>query len=308
MDAACSLTGRMQVRSSILGALVVLGVAAASAASGASTPVRWIVFSALPKGLPPAQLFRVQTNGTGLEQITTGTNIATSPAFSPDGQRIVFARLGLGIFVMNLDGSGLRKLSGGTRDQFPVWSPDGKHVAFLRVYKSEWRLYVMSPSGSAQRRLVLALPGGRPSWTADSKLIFIPVQGGLDKLDARDGRLQRLIPVKVDLSTSQAATVSPNSRRVAFVGPDNLKSGPPECGEVRCPGYALYLADVPAGRKRRIAIGTGPAGWSPDSKSIVFVNRGGLALWPAAGSGTRTKITTDKDVPAGDAPPAWQPR
>jgi hypothetical protein len=38
----------------------------------------------------------------------------------------------------------------------------------------------------------------------------------------------------------------------------------------------------------------------------VFVYRGGIALWPAAG-GTHALLTTDKAVPAGDSPPAWQP-
>jgi hypothetical protein len=87
-----------------LGALAAFGVAAAQPAAGASSPSRWIVFSALPNGQPPAQLFRVQTNGEGLEQITTGRRVATEPAFSPDGKRVVFARLGSGIYVVDLDG------------------------------------------------------------------------------------------------------------------------------------------------------------------------------------------------------------
>ena len=296
----------MQFRSSILAALGVVVVVAAQAAAGVSASERWIIFSALPKGLPPAQLFRVQTTGTGLEQITSGSSSpASEPAFSPDGQHVVFVRLGVGIFVINLDGSGLRRLTGGARDSFPVWSPDGKRIAFLRVYRTAWRLYVMNASGGMQRRLPLAPSGGRPSWTADGKSIFLPVVGGLDRLDARTGRVQKRIAMTLDVSTSQAATLSPNSRKVAWVGPTAAK-GPPECGEVACPAFALYLANVP-GRARRILYGTGPAGWSPDGKTLVFVYRGALNLLPVAG-GARTPITTGSDVAAGDAPPAWQPR
>ena len=296
----------MQLRSSILGALVVLGVVAAQAAAGGSAAERWIVFSALPKGLPPAQLFRIQTSGSGLEQITSGTsNPATQPAFSPDGTHVVFARLGTGIFVMNLDGSGLRRLTSGARDSYPVWSPNGKRIAFLRVYRTAWRLYTMNASGKSQQRLPLAPPSGRPSWTADSKSIFVPVVGGLVRIDARTGRLQKRFTLAVDLATSQAATLAPNSQKVAWVGPAHAQ-GPPECGEVACAAFALYLANVP-GRARLVFRGTGPAGWSPDGKTLVFVYRGALNLWPVAG-GERTSITTDKDVPAGDAPPAWQPR
>jgi Tol biopolymer transport system component len=294
----------MRVRLSIVGALVSLGVAAAHASADVDATTRWIVFSATPKDDPTAQLFRVQTTGAGLEQITTGSGVATDPAFSPDGKRVVFARLSSGIFVINLDGGGLHRLTAGARDQFPVWSPDGKHVAFIRLYKNAWRLYVMNPSGRAERRLALAPPGGRPSWTANSKSIFIPVQGALEKVEARTGRLQKRVLVTIDLGTSHAATLSPNSRRVAFVGP-RLSST--NCGDVSCTVFALYVADLPGGRRRRVAVDTGPAGWSPDSRTLVFVYRGALSLWPVAG-GTRTTITTGTNVAAGDSPPAWQPR
>ncbi len=292
------------IRSSILVAVVAVALAAAHVAAGVSSPTRWIVFSATPEGLHSAQLFRVQTTGGGLEQITTGSSGATDPAFSPDGKRIVFARLSSGIFVINLDGGGLHRLTAGARDQFPVWSPDGKHVAFMRLYKNAWRLYVMNPSGRAQRRLALAPPGGRPSWTADSKSIFIPVQGALEKVEARTGRAQKRIRVSIDLGTSHAATLSPNSRRVAFVGP---RLSTINCGDVSCSLFALYVADLPSGRRRLVAIDTGPAGWSPDGRTLVFVYRGALSLWPVAG-GTRTTITTGTNVAAGDSPPAWQPR
>ncbi len=250
-----------------------------------------------------AQLFRIETSGAGLEQITTGRKPATAPSFSPDGKRLVFVRLGSGIFAMSLGGSGLRRLTSAPRDQFPVWSPDGKHIAFLRLYKNAWRLHVMSPSGQAQHRLPLAPPGGRPSWTADSKSIFIPMQGALQKVDARTGRQQQRIAVTIDLGTSNATTLSPNTRRVAFVAP---RPSTPNCEDVSCAVFALYVADV-GRRARRFANDTGPAGWSPDGSRIVFVHRGALSLAPVAG-GKRTTITVGADAPAGDAPPAWQPR
>ena len=132
-------------RWSVLGASVfALALAVAHAAPGASTSPRWIVFSAHPDGSGTAQLFRVQTTGEGLEQITTGAQPATAPAFSPDGTRIVFSRLGAGIFRVNLDGTGLRRLSSNIRDAHPVWSPDGKRIVFLRPYQAQWRVYVMS--------------------------------------------------------------------------------------------------------------------------------------------------------------------
>jgi Tol biopolymer transport system component len=111
--------------------------------------------------------------------------------------------------------------------------------------------------------------------------------------------------VVMSQDVTQAATVSPNSTTVAFVGP---RPSIPGCGDVSCLVFAIYLADVTRGKLRRFAINTGPPGWSPDGKELVFVYRGGLAIWPVAGAGNRTMITTASNIPQADAPPAWQPR
>ncbi len=153
---------------------------------------------------------RIRTDGSGLKQLTTGSKSATEPAFSPDGKRIVFARLGSGIFRMNLDGTGLRRLTSGARDIYPVWSPDGKRIAFLRPFRAEWRLYVMAPTGAGERRLPLAPPAGRPTWTANSKSILIPSAADIVRVDAQTGRIQKYYGLTLDIQTTQNATVSPD--------------------------------------------------------------------------------------------------
>jgi hypothetical protein len=303
------LRGMASGRWSILGAAaaaIVLAVAVAHEAAGAPAP-RWIVVSAHPNGAGAAQLFRVPATGGALEQITTGSNGATQPAFSPDGSRIAFARLGTGIFVVNLDGTGLRRLTTGVRDTFPVWSPDGRRIAFLRTYRKDWRLYVMSATGAAPRRLAQAPPAGRPSWAPSGRNILIPAGGDLVAVDSRTGKVRAYYGLLLDVQHSQTATVSPDVRRVAYVGP-RVSTGPPDCGEGPCPQFGLYLASVPKPhRPRRIANDTGPAGWSPDSRNLVFVARGALVLWSVA-SGKRTAtIVSEPHVLAGDSSPTWQP-
>jgi Tol biopolymer transport system component len=100
-----------------------------------------ITFAALPTpGAPGMQLFTIGPNGTDLRQITRLDGNATSPHWSPDGNRIVFeldhptGEPGCSVEIMNADGSGLTDLTG-TRngcEAAPSFSPGGSRIVFER--------------------------------------------------------------------------------------------------------------------------------------------------------------------------------
>jgi len=77
------------------------------------------------------------------------------PAWSPDGRRIAFRRLGIGransdLYVVNADGSGLRRLTrNAAKLRWFAWSPDGRTIAFLR----NGEVYIVKADGSGERRL-----------------------------------------------------------------------------------------------------------------------------------------------------------
>ena len=104
-------------------------------------------------------------------------------------------------------------------------------------------------------------------------------------------------------TTGQSATVSPNARYVMFVGP---RPSAPGCGDSSCIRFALFLGTVSNHNVRRFALDTGPAGWTPDAKKVIFVSQDGLHVWPLS-AGAKAVIAPGDAVPAGDAPPAWQP-
>jgi Tol biopolymer transport system component len=75
--------------------------------------------------------------------------------WSPDGERLLFTSdspLGdADIFVVNADGSGLRDLTNSPgHDTFPVWSLDGRKIAFVSTRDGNYEIYVMDADGSHQ--------------------------------------------------------------------------------------------------------------------------------------------------------------
>ena len=96
------------------------------------------------------EIYVANANGTGLRQVTHMTADApysmdvNKPAWSPDGKRLVFEVQNLStadppnrraIFIVNVDGSGLRQLTDWSLNggDHPDWSPDGKRILFRAV-------------------------------------------------------------------------------------------------------------------------------------------------------------------------------
>jgi len=253
----------------VIATALVVSLAALSGGSAAGRNHPWIVFVAsADQATQPFQLFRVRLSGAGLEQITYGRHNADDPAFSADGSRLAFTRLGEGLFNVKPDGTGLRRLTGGADDRYPVWSPNGTAIAFLHPYRNESHLYVMRADGRKQRRLRFTpAPASRPSWTPDGRSLLVEADGELLQVDARTGKVQRRLLLPVELAPSEAVpTFSPNGRSVVYVG---RRPEPAGCERTACEVFALYIARVSGASARRFVDDAGPAGWSPDSRRIV---------------------------------------
>ena len=287
-------------------ALAVALAIAAAATAGRTAQVRWIIFSAVPAGQHTDQLFRIQSTGEGLEQITNGPYPSVAPAFSPDGKRIAFSRAGIGIVTMNVDGTGIRRLTKNPRDGFPAWSPDGKQIAFVRPINATWTVHVMSSTGAGQRKLPKAPPSGRPTWTSAG--LMIPSGGDYLKIDPVTGHVLKYYGATIDAVWGMnSVALSPNRSTITYVGARNAEPGDKECGEGPCQRFALYKENILKGKKpERVIKDAGPATFSPNGSQLVFVSNGGLLLWTLANNKSKP-ISTGDAYPTVAAPPAWQP-
>lgn len=114
-------------------------------------------------------------------------------SYSPDGGRLAFQVAARGLFVMNLDGSGLKNLGWGER---PCWTPDGKYLVVMvtsddghRMTKGD--LYAIDPARGAEYLLtehtsIIALS---PSVSPDGRRIAFenPEDGGIYVLELSQG-------------------------------------------------------------------------------------------------------------------------
>ncbi|MDP9209713.1 MAG: hypothetical protein M3O65_14745, partial [Actinomycetota bacterium] len=130
----------------------------------------------------PAGIFTVRSSdGGGLVRVTANPygDHDILGDYAPDGSRIVFLRVNplrqqSALFVVNTDGTGLRRLTPwGFAEDAGSWSPDGRWILFSNP---EGTLYVVHPDGRGLRQVTVDTGSSRyfafqPGWSPDGKRI-----------------------------------------------------------------------------------------------------------------------------------------
>jgi Tol biopolymer transport system component len=281
--------------------------------------------SCMPAGDCNHELYLNNADGSGLRKVTNTRAPSFDFAWSPDGLRLVFVkrpeRSGAAcrqvgscndeIYVINADGTGLRRLTrNAVNDHRPVWSPDGRRIAFVR--NRDWQtanIYVMNADGSAQRRLTPTLhrqPGGwvELAWSPDwKKIAFVDSAGHLGAPDIfvmnTDGSDLRNL-TNTD-ATSFDFVWSPDGRRIAYL------DGSPGRGTPLSVFNPLSVVNADGTGKRRLTgplmVDLGLPSWSPDGRTIAFT--GGSVIYTVHADGTGLRKLTRG--PGSNVGAEWSP-
>ena len=185
---------------------------------------------------------------------------------SPDGARIAFDsdREGeRGVYVSDVDGRNVRRVSGPGFSAIPSWSPDGRMLAFVRAEPHEpnvWNLWTVELATGDMRRLTSYREGQLwgASWFPDGSRVAYSHNTRLVVRDLSTGA-ERVYRSPVKGTPVRSPAVSPDGIRAVFQVQDK----------------GTWLLELKNGTMRKVMADPSAEAytWSPDSRRVAYYSR-----------------------------------
>jgi len=196
------------------------------------------------------------------------------PKVSPDGSRIAVT-IGKGkdfdIWIYDIARKNLNRLTFGGVNRTPVWSSDGKRIAYYS-YRDRGgdHVAVKNADGSGEEENLIQIPGRfyLDFWTRDGKYLILNQSTLRNSSDIRYILLDQPKDVTPFLATpydEYVSSVSPNGKWLSY---QSNETGV----------YQVYVRNFPGGGgKWQISTAEGSeAKWAPDGRTLYFLSGGRL--------------------------------
>ena len=219
-------------------------------------------------------------DGANQRRVTVGRRLNLNPSWSPDARALAYTtyRPIPDIFVSLIYQGVLQNPTKGVGTNYlPVFSPDGKQIAFMSGRDGNPEIYAMNVDGTNLRRLTNNPSGeSTPTWSPSGSQIAFTSD--------RSGKAQIYVMNSADGSGVRRLTVNESEA-------DRPTWSPPPFNEIAFsastgPGYDIKVLEVSTGQVRALTFGEGsnegPA-WAPGGRHLAFTS---------TRAGARTQIFT----------------
>ena len=227
-----------------------------------------------------------QIRGTG-EPLTSSGMTSFEETLSRDGKKLAFCAMRAGKWEMwqksLVDGKELPIVPDDDQRIYPHWSPDGSHLAYMRLSASSGQRRIMQWSIEDRTERELASPPGTGGkivydWSSDGRSLLVSVENIENKrmevwsVPAATAEGASNAPRKILASPESniwQAQYSPDQKWILFEATRNAGKGEES---------SLYVMNVSGGPWIRITNGKqwdDKPRWSPDGRTIYFLSRRG---------------------------------
>ena len=197
------------------------------------------------------------------------------PRVSPDGRLLAFDTTGQDqdIWIYDLGGStAARRLTFGGKSRFPIWSADGRRVAFQSDREGDTAIYWQAADGSGPAERLTQPDKGTghipDTWLpGEDRFLFSVARASTRTLwtfSVRDRKSEPFDQIQSSNSISRGPTVSPDGKWIAYAASDPITAE----------GRGIFVQPVPpTGATYQISEfsrGHQPL-WSLDGREIIFV-------------------------------------